>query len=210
MEPPVDVGVDDVHAAPRKTGHRALDMTLAICAITISVVSLFVAYQNARAKRDLVAASTWPFLVATSDVQEAASPNTTITLRIRNSGVGPARIISAIVRLDGTPVRGYDDFLARCCDMHFRSIDDAVAHGLVDENAITGVLQARDEIHVLAYRRRPGNDPHLAAFDRARARLTYDVCYCSVLDECRHATLRSSDEPRPVPNCTPSADDYHG
>ncbi len=62
-EPPVHTSVDEVHAHAHKTGHRWVDMAIAISAITISVISLFVAIEHGKTEEKLVAANSWPFVI---------------------------------------------------------------------------------------------------------------------------------------------------
>jgi len=96
-------------------------MAVAFSAITISVISLFIAVDNGRTERKLVAASSWPFLVFEKSLNggpEAGSR--VVSLGIENGGVGPARVQSAVVRLDGRIVRSREEILSICCGMPSR------------------------------------------------------------------------------------------
>ena len=73
MELPVQVTTDEVHAHAKHTGHRFLDLTLALSAIFISVVSLIVAIEHGRTERELVAANSWPFVQANSSLIPTAT-----------------------------------------------------------------------------------------------------------------------------------------
>lgn len=90
-EPPVHTAVDEVHAHARKTGHRWVDMAVAISAITISVISMFVAIEHGRTEEKLVASNSWPFLLFQSAQAGLTAGSRTLILRLQNSGVGPAR-----------------------------------------------------------------------------------------------------------------------
>jgi hypothetical protein len=56
-ETPVNVHAEGVHPEPRKTGHRAIDFSIAASAIVISLISLAVAIHHGRVQERLVAAN---------------------------------------------------------------------------------------------------------------------------------------------------------
>jgi hypothetical protein len=86
------------HAHPRHSGHRWLDIVLAVSAMFVSVVSLFVAVEHGRtmqrmadANTRMVAANSWPFVeFDTHDLDEQGNAKSRLVLT--NQGVGPARI----------------------------------------------------------------------------------------------------------------------
>ena len=207
-EPPLEAGVDDVRPHAPRTGHRFVDMAVAFCAIAISVISLFIAVDNGRTERKLVAASSWPFLVVGKDENGLVPGSRVLSFSIENGGVGPARIQSAIVRLNGRIVRSRQELLALCCGMP-ASIDDdgEVRLGLQTENSIVGVLAAKDTITILALRERPGNAALWSAF-RALHGLSFRVCYCSVLDDCWLTDMKSTATLTPVKSCPRLPDSY--
>jgi uncharacterized membrane protein YhfC len=61
-QPAVETGVDEARALAHKTGHAWVDLIIAFSAITISVISLFVAITHGRTEEKMVAANSWPFL----------------------------------------------------------------------------------------------------------------------------------------------------
>ena len=87
-EAPLEIAPDSIQPARRKTGHARLDFIVSGAAILISLVSLFVAYLNARNEERMVAASSWPFLVYTTDRNSSGTHLATIKMRIENEGVG--------------------------------------------------------------------------------------------------------------------------
>jgi hypothetical protein len=115
----LDVEVHTPHA--HRTGHHWIDMTVAVAAIFISVVSLAVAILHGRTMERmaeenarLVAANSWPFMQygagwATTDGV------TRVNMAVFNSGVGPAKIESAELMWKGVAYRGDREFLAACC-----------------------------------------------------------------------------------------------
>jgi hypothetical protein len=62
--PPVNTGAEGVHAEPKRTGHRLLDLSIAVSAILISLTSLAIAIHHGRVQQKLVAANSWPFLTS--------------------------------------------------------------------------------------------------------------------------------------------------
>ena len=207
-EPPVHTGVDDVHAHAHKTGHRWVDMAIAVSAITISVISLFVAVAHGRTEEKLVAANSWPFLVYKSSQNGLVRGGRVVALTLENSGVGPARLQSLKVMLDGRPMRTFGELMGRCCGMPAVTGLQQVALGLQTRNDVVGVLPAREDVTFVAWR---AGGPQPAIWDRldaARRRLAFRACYCSVLDDCWTSDLTPTSKPRPVAQCQASPDDY--
>lgn len=206
----ISTGVDEVHAHPHKTGHHWLDLAVAFSAIAISIISLFVAIGHGRTEEKLVAASSWPFLTIGVSKNGLESDGWTINLRLRNSGVGPARVQWFRLVLDGQPIRNRAELMRRCCGIADGPIDSLIRLGLVSQAAPAGVLMARDRVDLLTWRQRPGNEPMLAKLDNALNRVTTQACYCSVLDECWISDLTATAEPRRVDRCLPAPDNYQG
>ena len=207
-QPAVQTGVDEVHAHAHKTGHAWLDLVIALSAITISVISLFVAIGHGRTEERLVAASSWPFLTFDTEKDGLDTDGWTIFLRLQNSGVGPARVKWLRMSLDGKPIRGRSDLMNRCCGVPDGTADQQVKIGLVSQNPPVGILPARNAVEMLTWRARPGNGAILSKLDGVRHRLKTEACYCSVLDECWISDLTATADPRKVDQCQPIADGY--
>jgi hypothetical protein len=209
-EPPVHTTVDDIHAHAHKTGHRWVDMAIAISAITISVISLFVAIEHGKTEEKLVAANSWPFVIFQSSENGLVSGSRILDLRLQNSGVGPARVQYVKVMLDGRPVHDHSELLARCCGVAPTSLEQQVRLGLVSQNEAIGVLPARDGVDLLAWRERPGAEAVWAELNTTRHRLRFKACYCSVLDECWVSDLTPTARPQRVGQCPTDSDGYSG
>jgi len=86
------------HEHPAHTGHRWLDIVLAVSAMFVSVVSLVVAIEHGRtmermaeANTKMVEANSWPFVEFDShDIDEQGKPE--VRLVLINAGIGLARI----------------------------------------------------------------------------------------------------------------------
>ena len=114
-EAPVEAGVDEVRPAPRRTGRPHFDMVVALAAIFISAVSLFVAIEHGKTERDLVAANVWPFPRAI--LSNGYGDKGSIAIGVSNGGVGPAKIRSFEMSFRGAPVRSGLDLLRKCCGL---------------------------------------------------------------------------------------------
>lgn len=207
---PVQTSVDDVHAHPHKTGHSWTDLAIALSAIAISVISLFVAIEHGRTEEKLVAANSWPFLTFQSTKNGLEAGTRIITLSLKNSGVGPARVQWVKVSLDGVSIRGGADLMSRCCGVPIGTTEDQVRKGLVTKNQPVGVLPAREGVDILAWRELPRNAATWAKLDTARHRLKMEACYCSVLDECWTSDLTPTAQPHHVEQCDLASKSYTG
>jgi hypothetical protein len=171
---------------PHRTGHRWLDLTLALSAMFVSVVSLVVAVRHGQAMDRLVAANSWPFLTYGTDNEDPAGRQR-ITLKVENAGVGPARIQTFEVWWQGQPVASADELLARCCMLQPHAqlaVADLKALHLTVGIVAPGVLRAGDAQNILSLERTEANADVWDRLNTARLNLTMRTCYCSVFDEC--------------------------
>ena len=191
-EPPVQVAGSEVQASVRKTGAPKFDLVIAFVAIVLSIVSLVVAFENGRTERDLLAASSWPFLreIVTNqygDGRDAA-------IGVSNGGVGPAKLKWLEVSYDQQPATSSFDLLRRCCGLAEDDVSIArqLPHGMVTSVADETVLRPGEENIVLAVHRVPEAPDVPRRFVAALVRIGFRACYCSVLDECWTSDLRST------------------
>jgi hypothetical protein len=172
---------------------RVADIVIAVSALFVSVVSLWIGVRNEIANEQLVAASTWPFLqIEISN----ADPDAKLDLQfaVGNTGVGPAKIQSFEVFWKGKPFRSGTELVERCCGYHFvkATAPEAKNHTPLILGTVQGVvLRAGDTESFLRYRLNADNLPVWTALDKARDQMTFRICYCSVLNECWRSELRS-------------------
>lgn len=194
-ELPAQVTPTGVEAAPRRTGHNALDLTIAGSAILISCVSLFIATQQSRTMEKTLAASSWPLL-------QFASGNTndsgqlSINMAIENEGVGPATVRRIRMVYDG---KEYDNpyvLLRDCCDYVVANADPTkTGAGTALTQPVEGkVIKGGDKITFFRMDLVPGNAEVWRKLDAARFKMAFDTCYCSVLGDCWQSDLRSLDQ----------------
>ncbi|MBE7209901.1 MAG: hypothetical protein INR65_02690, partial [Gluconacetobacter diazotrophicus] len=178
----------------------------ALSAIAISVISLVVAVEHGRTERKLVTAATWPFAEVENE-RTGRDGQYVSELILRNAGVGPARLVSLVVRLDGKVVRSPAELLTSCCGVPAGTTTETRPdYGVMAEGGVLGILEAHQAQNILWVGSKA--DAVRRGFEAAWPRLTYDACYCSVLNECWRSDLKSTGTPVRVALCRPSADDY--
>jgi hypothetical protein len=183
---PISSGPDDIEAHPRHTGHRWFDLILALSAIFISAVSLAVAIEHGRTERDLVAASSWPFIGAVIANQYSTEGGRSLAaIGVSNSGVGPAKIESLEVFYQGKPARSGSDLLRRCCGLQPAG---ELPHGRHFEVTDRTVLRAGEARATFGVWR---DSPVGEAFAHHLTDFTFRTCYCSVLDQCWVSNMRN-------------------
>jgi hypothetical protein len=208
-EIPVHTQSDEVSAHPRHVGHRWFDFTMAVSAIFISAISLGVAIEHGRTERDLVAASSWPFL--RTEMTNVYGDKRAIEIGVSNGGVGPAKIASYEMFFDGRPVGSPYELFAMCCGLSSSEADirKAVPNGTVTMSLIDQTVLRPGESNTVLIVPREGVDPGLfAKLDRALYKLAFTACYCSVLDQCWISDLNSINS-RAVKSCPAPAHPYH-
>ena len=173
------------------TGHRWLDLTLALSAMFVSIVSLAVAVHHGNAMDRLVAANSWPFLTYSTSNKDPQGQRR-ISLKVENAGVGPARIQTFEVWWQGEPVANAPELLRRCCMTDAQApIAPSEARSL-DLNIgqiASRVMRAGDAEAFLSLRLKDSNADIWHRLDVARLQLKMRACYCSVFDECWETNL---------------------
>ncbi|MGH6871196.1 MAG: hypothetical protein ACREHE_06795 [Rhizomicrobium sp.] len=177
------------------------DAVLAVAALFVSAVSLWVAIRTENANEQLVAASTWPFLQVQVD---NATPEGKAYLKFNvvNGGVGPAKVESFEVFLKGKPYRSGRDLLTACCGLKSEGgpiLPDQDHHTRLLTGTVQGlVLRAGESEAFVMLPLAQDNTPVWNALNQAQLHdITYRICYCSVLDQCwRNALSSNLGDPR--------------
>ena len=182
------------------TGHRWLDITLALSAMVISAVSLFVAVHHGQTMEKMVEADTWPYVdfgrsTITPDNKPAA------ILILENNGVGPARIETFEVRYNGKPVTDKLAFIKEA------SGNEAIAVNAVTSSVTDRVIKAGSTIEFLKVLPPETESPAFTHYRQALNHVSATICYCSALDEC---WVRDSEQSKPqhVAQCPKSTAPY--
>lgn len=169
------------------------DTVVAVAALFVSAISLWVGIRTENANEQLVTASTWPFEQV---VVSNADPDTSLNLRfqVTNAGVGPAKIESFELFWKGKPYRGGIQLLEDCCGYKFvkSTSPDAKNHMPLATGTVQGIVQRPGEVETfIGYRLGTDNLAVWSTLDKERSNISYRICYCSVLNECYLSQLRS-------------------
>lgn len=190
------------HSHHHGTGIHWVDLIVALSAIFISVVSLAVSIGHGRVMEQLVkenqkmvAGSTMPFLIVGGS-QFDSKDRRRLLMILKNGGVGPARVEWFEVRYKGVPYR-YHALLHACCLSALPK--DSVPSGAFYADVSGTMLPQRESIEFINLQPEVNKDL-IDALDTARRDITFNACYCSVLDECWQTDF-SSTHPKRVEEC---------
>ena len=195
---------------PRRSLRDTLDLLVALSALATSVVSIWLAVTQGDEMGRLVQAQSWPFVGFTSgnsSLDEATKQRVrSLTLSIENLGVGPAKVRSFEVLIDGHAVADHNALIRAAGKLENDiDVDQSTFYSL----PVTGrVLRAGETLSFARWDRTESAAVAWDALDQARfGRLDLRVCYCSVFEECWINSLQARD-PLPVATCPATAIDY--
>ena len=184
------------------------ESALAIGAVIIAAVSLWVAFDSERTNRELVASASWPFVELVSD-ESTAEPRV-LRLGIANDGIGPAKLESFELYWQGKPQRSPWQLLQSCCaggqtaagqPGSIQALRADTDHLLTASDQGI-VLRAGKTIPFLTYIRTSDNSAIWQAFEsQLVSKLSLRYCYCSAFNDCwvistRLGTQRDLNPPR--------------
>jgi hypothetical protein len=188
---------------PHRTGFHWLDISLALSAFFVSLVSLFLAIHNGRTMERLVAANSYPnidFSYGNAfDFGDGRGLQHAVYLSLENTGIGPARLRSIEVSFADKPATDLRELLALCCTQ------EPAASLPKTDYRFTGdmrgaMIQAGKSLNLFAWPEAPA-DPRWARLEKFRGEIGVRVCYCSVFDEC-YLRDRRYREPTRVTVCS--------
>ncbi|MEM1042183.1 MAG: hypothetical protein AAGI91_06085 [Bacteroidota bacterium] len=168
------------------------DLIVSGAAIFISLCTLVVLLYEARITREQQRAAVWPYVEI-----GLGFGNGGFVVRTANQGVGPARIRAMEVRVGGEPVRTWQEMLAA---LGFTSTD------FTADRTNGRVLPGQSSIASFGAQVAEPTGPFQEAYLQGE-RLVFEVCYCSVYDDCWRVQARGLEETREeVTACTPDSD----
>lgn len=158
-----------------KSNHQAVT---SLAAILLSVIALYVAWDQARVMRAQQHADVWPAVQI--QTQFATQDDGYIMLfNVKNDGIGPAIVEHVHAELDGVSLTNWEN------------LGDRVPEGLGRPGMWTGALRgeilAPGEESILAQLTWPrqSTDPQLVrAYRETLWAAHIEICYCSVYDRC--------------------------
>lgn len=205
LEPPIHTSVDHVHAHPRHVGHRWIDLILALTAVFISGVSLYVAVEHGRieqqlvhANAQLVQANSWPFL----QIDGQYSRQSTTRISLVNAGIGPAKLETFEVLYQGQPIGDFYTLMQRCCGLATTPDGRRVQFpaGLSLAYRAKQVIRPGESQLVMEVPASPDQHDVSERFLKESKSITYRACYCSVFNQCWISNLAGL-QPAPAATC---------
>lgn len=164
---------------------------LSVAGVVIAVIALYAALVESAAVRQQTAAAVWPYVqfsIEESDTVDAAE----FTISFANTGVGPAKMRSLLLSIDGAPVTDWADAVTQVGGQ----VTDRVRRNFISNR----VLSPGEKIDAFST-----TDAELARLFIAKISdpSTYiSFCYCSIFDECWTADSRSNiQDPQAVEEC---------
>ena len=201
----MDVEIEKPHVHHhRKLGIPWYDMAIPIAALFVSFVSIFIAWHHGQVMKELVhqneklvEANSLPYLQI-----NGGNADHGVTFYVTNEGVGPAKVMTAEVLVDGGAVTNLHELINGCCRKGNYS-------GLVTSSLNGRMIRAGDTVTYIDLPVSAATFEQAVALDKARQanRIVTRLCYCSVFDDCWMAT---STDPTPdsVKQCTAPAKAY--
>jgi hypothetical protein len=194
----------------RRTLRDALDLLVACTALATSIASIWLAISQGDDMQRLVQAQSWPYIGFSSGNSSLDATSNqrirSLSFTVNNQGVGPARLRTLEVLVDGKPVPSSTELMRHAARLRPQeSFDRGDAYTV----PVGGrVLRAGEDITFLRWHHTEKADPVWRALDDARfGRIVMRACFCSVFDEC---WTSRSDQPdaSPVDRCPVVAAPY--
>ena len=168
-----------------------LNFVIGICAFLISIASFYATYLQANSAEQQVKAMTYPLIQYSSGNYSVELDESAISLRISNAGVGPATIKTIRYKYKNQYYDGLYEFLAACCDPEYSDFasPDHRSKTNIESQFLTSfaensILPAGDDVMLAQLRKREENIELWNVLNKKRFELDFEVCYCSLLDEC--------------------------
>jgi hypothetical protein len=150
---------------------------LAVVGIFTGAIALYAALNEADAVRKQQQAAVWPH-IRVSDISFGRPGEEKFMLIVGNRGIGPARIKSVAVTVDGEPQTNWRDIVRMVAEEERFGISSGPVAGMV--------LAPNEDVTAISVEVPHASKKTTEAFrDLVRSRRAKMlVCYCSVFDEC--------------------------
>jgi hypothetical protein len=170
---------------------QKLNLTLAVCAVLISIASFYATYLQASATDKQVKAMTLPLLQYGSGNVDDESHKPVINFNITNGGVGPALIKQVRFKYNNQTSTNIFDFLNDCCSKEFNKLtsDSSKTSEFSQDSWVTSslnnvILPAQDKLEFFKLYKGELSADLWDKLNVERRNLSVELCYCSLLDEC--------------------------
>jgi hypothetical protein len=142
------------------------EMITALSAVLIGVCAIAVSLYETTLMRQQLKGAVWPHLGVGFSYN-----NQGFRYVVSNDGVGPARIMYVVIRVDGNPVANWEAY--------FKVLGLQV--GSYQTSWLPGrVLAPNAQVEPLVL----APDEDIDQLFRLQSRVTYEICYCSVHEDC--------------------------
>jgi hypothetical protein len=186
-------------AADKAGWRHRFEELIGASAFLVSLASIAIAYQETRASKQLVQASSLPYLTFsttfdhTGDAKTGTS-RTEVIRAIENNGVGPADVRYATTRYEG---RNYGDsakLLRDCCGITQLHTSATLTNRMIRPGVAVTFLDVQgkpvEEASIQRYADLLGSNA-----------IQTIICYCSVFNDCWLLKSNGIGRPTPVREC---------
>jgi len=181
-----------------------LDFFIAIFALLVSALTAGTLIYQTRVIGDQFSATIWPYLNVGTTYDSFAGMIDGETIEVTNDGLGPALIQSAQLRVDGTAVGAWNDYIrVLVSDPALRRILLRVRRTKLSMSSLgpSDTLRPGESYPLLKI----SSAQSIPARELMRHSVSIELCYCSLNGRCW--TLRATPgqiapNPQPVPRCT--------
>ena len=149
---------------------------LSVAGVFTGAVALYAALNESQAVRQQTAASVWPYvqlMINDTDTEDSAS----FALSLDNVGVGPARMRSMLVTLEGEPVRTWQALIDAL------AVEDMKVGNQYGKNSVSRRVLAPGE-SVVAFQTHHAELALKLQSAVYSGSVALSYCYCSIFDEC--------------------------
>ncbi|WP_341503676.1 hypothetical protein [Gallaecimonas sp. GXIMD4217] len=196
----------------KKKWYQSPEMIIGLSALLVSLVAVFVGVYSAYIDRAYARASVWPRLelYRSFSLNRAAAPEKAqgdsaqadsrreeygaFSYGVANNGTGPALIKYVKVTYDGKPLKTWQELMRNLVGNSNQ----------ISQSHVGGrTLPAQQSITPLS----TTNQEFIAAYlDTESERLSVDICYCSIYDECW--TVDKENKPKAIEACPDDEDRF--
>ncbi|KZN35986.1 hypothetical protein N480_18520 [Pseudoalteromonas luteoviolacea S2607] len=197
-----------------------MNSILALCAILISAASFYATYMQAKAAQEQVAAAerqlyaeTWPWLQVSYSDYDLEADRARMTVKVTNSGTGPALIKSMQFEFQGTTYQNLRALLNDCCslDAYKAALTEVQADNnninymkkfgwYVTSNPNNALLADGNDLVLFAMTRSNFNSNLWEKISEMVPDIEVNTCYCSLLKQCY--TVNKASEVKKVAKCS--------
>jgi hypothetical protein len=178
---------------------QKLNLTLALCAVLISIASFYATYLQANAAEKQVKAMTLPLLQYETGNVDAQSYQPVIAFTINNNGVGPALIKTINYQYNGKSSSNFFDFLKDCCFEEVKEFEsrsnktlDLSLGGYVTSSTENVILSTQGQLDFYKLYKGEVSEALWQKLNIERGNLSLELCYCSLLEDCYTTKGRGS------------------